>query len=94
MKFLITTKKLLGIVVLGLLLSVNVYAKTINIEDKISLNVPENFSYIKLEVDEVADYYEELFSSLGDDTNFYYISCCLIKSSICLIIISGDCIVG
>ena len=66
-------KKLLGILVLGLLLSANVYAKTINIEDKILLNVPENFSYIKLEADEAADYYEEFFSSLGDDANFYYI---------------------
>ena len=55
------------------LLSGNVYAKTINIEDKVILNVPENFSYIKLELDEAADYYEEFFSLLGDDTNFYYI---------------------
>ena len=66
-------KKFLGFVVLGLILSGNVFAKTINIEDKISLNVPENFSYIKLEADEVADYYEEFFSTLGDDVNFYYI---------------------
>ena len=66
-------KKLLGFVVLGLILSGNVFAKTINIEDKILLNVPENFSYIKLETDEVAYYYEEFFSILGDDVNFYYI---------------------
>ena len=66
-------KKFLGIVVLVLLSSGNVYAKTINIEDKILLNVPENFSYIKLEADKAADYYEEFFSSLGDDANFYYI---------------------
>ena len=37
------------------------------------LNVPENFNYIKLNTDEVADYYEEFFSSLGEDTAFYYI---------------------
>ena len=37
--------------VLGLLLSGNVFAKTINIENKILLNVPENFSYIKLEAE-------------------------------------------
>ncbi len=49
------------------------FAKTINIEDKILLNVPENFNYIKLETDEVADYYEEFFSSLGEYTAFYYI---------------------
>ena len=53
-------KKLLGIVALGLLLCGNVYAKTINIEDKILLDVPENFSYIKLEADEAADYYLSL----------------------------------
>jgi hypothetical protein len=66
-------KKLLGIVVLGFLIAHNSFAKTINIEDKILLNVPENFSYIKLETDEAADYYKEFFSSLGDDANFYYI---------------------
>ena len=66
-------KKLLGIVVLGLLLSFNSFAKTINIENKILLNVPENFNYIKIEVDEVADYYEDFFSSLGEDTAFYYV---------------------
>jgi hypothetical protein len=42
-------KKLLGILVLGLLLSHNSFAKTINIDDKILLNVPENFNYIKIE---------------------------------------------
>ena len=49
------------------------FAKTINIEDKILLNVPENFNYIKLETDEVADYYKEFFSSLGEYAAFYYI---------------------
>ena len=66
-------KKLLGIVVLGLLWCNTSFAKTINIENKILLNVPENFNYIKIEADEVADYYEEFFSSLGEDTAFYYI---------------------
>ena len=59
--------------VLGLLLSHNSFAKTINIDDKILLNVPENFNYIKIETDEVADYYEEFFSSLGKDAAFYYV---------------------
>ena len=59
--------------VLGLLLSHNSFAKTINIDDKILLNVPENFSYIKIETDEVADYYAEFFSSLGEDAAFYYV---------------------
>ena len=66
-------KKLLGIVVLGLLLSHNIFAKTINIDDKISLNVPENFNSIKIEADEVADYYADFFGSLGEKTAFYYI---------------------
>ena len=59
--------------VLGLLMAHNSFAKTINIEDKILLNVPENFNYIKLELDEAADYYEQFFTFLGDDSNFYYI---------------------
>jgi len=66
-------KKILGIVILGLLLCHNSFAKTINIENKILLNVPENFNYIKIEADGVADYYEEFFSSLGEDAAFYYI---------------------
>jgi hypothetical protein len=66
-------KKLLGIVVLGLLVCNITFAKTINIDDKILLNVPENFNYIKIETDEVADYYAEFFSSLGEDATFYYV---------------------
>lgn len=66
-------KKLLGIVVLGLLICNITFAKTINIDDKILLKVPENFNYIKIETDEIADYYEEIFSSLGEDAAFYYI---------------------
>ena len=66
-------KKILGIVVLIFLLAHNSFAKTINIEDKILLNVPENFNYIKLETDEVADYYEDFFDSLGEYGAFYYI---------------------
>ena len=66
-------KKLLGIVVLGLLLSHNSFAKTINIENKVLLKVPENFNYIKIEADKVADYYVEFFSSLGEKAAFYYV---------------------
>ena len=66
-------KKLLWIMALCLLLSHNSFAKTINIDDKILLNVPENFNYIKIETDEVADYYAEFFSSLGEDAAFYYV---------------------
>jgi len=66
-------KKILGIMVLGLLVCNITFAKTINIDDKILLNVPENFNYIKIETDEVADYYAEFFSSLGEDATFYYV---------------------
>ena len=66
-------KKFLGIVVLGLLMANNSFAKTINIDDKILLNVPENFNYIKIETDEVAEYYTEFLSSLGEDAAFYYV---------------------
>ena len=38
-------KKLLGIIVLGLLLSGNVFSKTINIENRISLEVPNNYVF-------------------------------------------------
>ena len=66
-------KKIIGILFLFLFWHNFSFAKTINIEDKILLNVPENFNYIKLEKDEVADYYEEIFSSLGEHAAFYYI---------------------
>ena len=66
-------KKIIAILFLFLFWNNFSFAKTINIEDKISLNVPENFNYIKLETDEVADYYDEFFSSLGEFAEFYYI---------------------
>ena len=49
------------------------FAKTINIDDKILLNVPENFKQVKIETDEIADYYEEFFSLLGENVTFYYV---------------------
>ena len=66
-------KKIIGILFLFLFWNNFSFAKTINIEDKILLNVPENFNYFKLETDEVADYYDEFFSSLGEFAEFYYI---------------------
>ena len=66
-------KKPLGILVLVLFWCHSSFAKTINIENKISLNVPENFNYIKMNADEAADYYEDLFDLLGEDTAFYYV---------------------
>ena len=65
-------KKLI-IIIISILFSSYSFAKIINIEDKISLNVPENFNFIKIEADEVADYYADFFGSLGEKTAFYYI---------------------
>ena len=66
-------KKIIGILFLFFLLNNFSLAKTINIENKVSLNVLENFNYIKVNPDEVADYYADFFSALGEDLAFYYI---------------------
>ena len=65
--------KKLFIIIISILFSSYSFAKIINIEDKISLNVPENFNSIKIEADEVAEYYTDFFGSLGEKTAFYYI---------------------
>lgn len=64
-------KKLLGILVLGLLLPCIAISKTINIENRVKLNVPDNFNYVK--VDTYSDLFEGFFDALGKDANFYYI---------------------
>ena len=64
-------KKILGIVVLGLLLPCIAISKTINIENRVKLNVPDNFNYVK--VDTFSDLFEGFFDALGKDANFYYI---------------------
>ena len=66
-------KKIIGILFLFFLSNNFSLAKTINIENKVSLNVPENFNYIKVNPDQVADYYADFFSALGEDSAFYYI---------------------
>ena len=66
-------KKIIGILFLFFLLNNFSLAKTINIENKVSLNVLENFNYIKVNPDEVADYYTDFFNALGEDLAFYYI---------------------
>tara|TARA_B110000495_G_C22858670_1_gene500683 strand:+ start:41 stop:922 length:882 start_codon:yes stop_codon:yes gene_type:complete len=63
--------KILGIVVLGLLLPCIAISKTINIENRVKLNVPDNFNYVK--VDTYSDLFEGFFDALGKDANFYYI---------------------
>ena len=47
--------------------------KTINIEDKVFLNVPENFEYFKIDFDEIADYYVDFFSDIGLGMDLYTI---------------------
>ena len=64
-------KKLLGILALGLLLPCIAISKTINIENRVKLNVPDNFNYVK--VDTYSDLFEGFFDALGKDANFYYI---------------------
>ena len=57
--------------VLGLLLPCIAISKTINIENRVKLNVPDNFNYVK--VDTYSDLFEGFFDALGKDANFYYI---------------------
>ena len=66
-------KKIIGILLIIFLWNNLSLAKTINIENKVTLNVPENFNYIKVNPDEVADYYADFFGVLGKDTTFYYV---------------------
>ena len=66
-------KKIIGILLLFLLWNNLSLAKTINIENKVTLNVPENFNYIKVNTDDVADYYADFFGALGEDAAFYYV---------------------
>ena len=66
-------KKIIGILLLFLLCNNLSLAKTINIENKVTLNVPENFNYIKVNPEDVADYYADFFGALGEDAAFYYV---------------------
>jgi len=66
-------KKIIGILLLFLLWNNLSSAKTINIENKVFLNVPENFNYIKVNLNDVADYYADFFGALGEDVAFYYV---------------------
>ena len=73
-------KKLLGIIVLGLLLSGNILsAKTINIENKIQLDVPISHGFIKIDRDSALNSgalsgLEEFLDELDDlALNFYVV---------------------
>ena len=66
-------KKIIGILLLFLLWNNLSLAKTINIENKVTLNVPENFNYIRVNTDDVANYYADFFGALGEDAAFYYV---------------------
>tara|TARA_B100000131_G_C18071983_1_gene594842 strand:+ start:668 stop:1561 length:894 start_codon:yes stop_codon:yes gene_type:complete len=65
-------KKLLGILVLGLLLSGNAYAKIIKLTNDVQLDVPSDFVYSKLSQNlfEEIDGWDEYF---GLDTEMYYL---------------------
>ena len=65
-------KKLLGIVVLGLLWCNPIYAKILNLPNNIKLDVPNNFVYSELSqnIFEGIDGWEEYF---GSDSIMYYI---------------------
>jgi len=64
-------KKLLAIIVLGLLLPCIAISKTINIENRVQLNVPDNFNYIK--VDTPSEMLRPLLDSFGEDASYYYV---------------------
>ena len=65
-------KKLLGILILGLLLSTNVYSKIIKLTNDVQLDVPSNFVYTKLNQNffEEIDGWDEFF---GLDSEMYYL---------------------
>ena len=53
-------KKILGIVVLGLLMSVNSMAKTKNIGNWISINIPNNYEYFELTFKQLSSRYPDI----------------------------------
>ena len=55
-------KKLLGIVVLGLLLSGNVEAKTKNIANGLSINIPNKYKYFELTFRQLVSRFPEIVS--------------------------------
>ena len=61
-------KKLLGIVVLGLLLSGNVFAKTKNIGNGVSIDIPNNYKYFELTVKQLVSRFPDIeLNELDDD---------------------------
>ena len=61
-------KKLLGIVVLGLLLSGNVFAKTKNIGNGLSIDIPNNYKYFELTVKQLVSRFPDIeLNELDDD---------------------------
>ena len=65
-------KKLLGILILGLLLSTNVYSKIIKLTNDVQLDVPSDFVYTKLSQNffEEIDGWDEFF---GLESEMYYL---------------------
>ena len=60
-------KKLLGIIVLSLLLSVNSMAKTKNIGNGISINIPSNYEYFELTFKQLSSRFPDIdYSDLDE----------------------------
>jgi hypothetical protein len=61
-------KKLLGIVVLGLLLSGNVFAKSKNIGNGLSINIPNNYKYFEITVKQLVSRFPDIdLNELDED---------------------------
>ena len=60
-------KKLLGIVVLGLLLSGNVFAKTKNIGNGLSIDIPNNYKYFEITVKQLVSRFPDIELNELDD---------------------------
>ena len=64
-------KKLLGILVLGLLLSSNAYAETVELQQGIKLNIPKGYAYVELNYKNYFDENVQGFLS-NKELNEYY----------------------
>ncbi len=60
-------KKLLGVVVLGLLLNGNVFAKTKNIGNGLSINIPNNYKFFEITVKQLVSRFPDIELNELDD---------------------------
>ena len=64
-------KKLLGIMVLGLLLSSKAYAETVELEQGIKLNIPKGYTYVELNYKDYQDENAQGFLSNKELKEYY-----------------------